>query len=303
MAIRSVASALTEGVGVFASDPDDQLIGEALPFALKTLEALLASDPDNVDLLLSTCSGFTQYSFAFVELEAHRLAPVDYRAGAAERARARDLYLRARGYCFRALDVLKPGTSKRLPLEPVAALGDLPRKNKDLVFWTAASWGAAIANGLDRPDIVVDLPAVRAVFEHLLDLDESFGKGRLHDAMISLEAVPESMGGSVERARHHYERSVKLSGDSRVGTHLNWAWLVEMRHQNRAGFDAAIEKALAVNLDKSPADRVANTVNRKFAQFLTERADDVFLDDLDDTALDEDMNDDTGSGSGEEGNR
>ena len=282
MAMRSVTSALTGGVSVFATDPDDQLVGDALPFALKTVEALLESDPENVDLLLTACSGFTQYSYAFVELGAHRLTPVDYRAGAAERARARDLYLRARGYCFRAVDVLRPGASKRLPLDPVPALGDLPDTHTDLVYWTAASWGAAISTGLERPEIVIDLPSVRAIFEHLLELDEGYNKGALHDAMVSLEAVPAAMGGSVERAAVHYERAVTLSGDSRVGTHLNWAWLVEMRRQNRKGFEAAVDKALAVDMNESPADRVANTVNRKFALFLRDRADDVFLDDLED---------------------
>ena len=126
---------------------------------------------------------------------------------------------------------------------------------------------------------MVDLPVVRDVFELLLNMDENYGKGVLHDVMISLEALPETMGGSPERARKHYERSVELSRDTRVGTHLSWAWLVMIGQQDREGFELALEKALAVDLDRSPNDRLANAVNQSFAAYLLNQADDLFLSD------------------------
>ena len=45
-------------------------MAQALPFALKTIEALLAEAPEDRNLLLAACSGFTQYAYAFVEVEA-----------------------------------------------------------------------------------------------------------------------------------------------------------------------------------------------------------------------------------------
>ena len=60
VAVRSVAKSLATGGSVWASDDDPQLVREALPFTLKTVESLLATDPRNPDLLLAAASGFTQ---------------------------------------------------------------------------------------------------------------------------------------------------------------------------------------------------------------------------------------------------
>ena len=279
MAVRSVASGLADGTSVFATDPDFELVGQALPFTLKTIEALLEIDPENSELLLAACSGFTQYSYAYVELEAEKLKAGSFREASRQRRRSTGLYLRARDYCFQALDLIEPGTSKRLPLDPAAALSPFDRQHIDLLYWTGASWGSAISSARDRPEIMVDLPVVRDVFELLLNMDEDYGKGVLHDAMISLEAVPEAMGGSPERAKKHYERSVELSRGTRAGTHLAWAWLVTIGQQDREGFELALEKALAVDLDLSPSDRLANAVNQSFATYLLSQADDLFLSD------------------------
>jgi len=66
LAVNSLADALAESGPVYASDSDPDLVRQALPFALKTFESLLESAPENKDLLVSTCSGFTQYAYAFV---------------------------------------------------------------------------------------------------------------------------------------------------------------------------------------------------------------------------------------------
>ncbi len=279
LAVRSVAPSLAANSSVFATDPDFELVGQALPFTLKTIEALLEVDPENQELLLSACSGFTQYSYAYVELEAEKLKITNYREASRQRRRSTGLYLRARDYCFRALDLIEPGTSERLPLDSKAALASFDRQHIALLFWTGASWGAAISSARDRPEIMVDLPVVRQIFEFLLAMDESYGNGLLHDAMVSLEAVPESMGGSPARARAHYERSVELSRDTRVGTHLSWAWRVAVGRQDRQAFEQALEKALAVDLDRSPKDRLANAVNQSFATYLLTQADRLFLSD------------------------
>lgn len=290
-AVRSLGASLGGNASVFSTDPDPELVGQALPFTLKTMEALIHIDPESQDLLLAACSGFTQYAYAYVELESERLKDVDYRRSAEQRRRATDLYLRGRGYCFRALDLNEPGLSSRLPNDAKNALAELKDPPMELLYWTGAAWGSAISAGRDRLEVVVDLPAVRELFEFLLERDETYGRGALHDAMISLEAVPETMGGSPERAKAHYLRAVELSGDTRVGSHLAWAWLVTIGRQDREAFEEALERALAVDLERSPNDRLANEVNRRFAEHLLDRADELFLDDSfeeDDELLEDD---------------
>ena len=74
MAVKSLADSLAAGGDVWASDEDPELVRDALPFALKTYESLLAEAPHHQGLLLATCAGFTQYASAFVEGEALYLA-------------------------------------------------------------------------------------------------------------------------------------------------------------------------------------------------------------------------------------
>ncbi len=147
LAVNSLADALAESGSVYASDPDPELVGDALPFALKTFESLLESTPENRGLLLATCSGFTQYAYAFVEAQAGRLEFTDYPESRRLGERALELYLRARGYCVRGLEVDHPGIGVRLVRAPEEAALELEREDIDLVYWTAASWGSAVSAG------------------------------------------------------------------------------------------------------------------------------------------------------------
>ena len=92
-----VAAPITEAAGrVFAEDSDPELVREAIPFALKTTEALLAESPEHDGLLLTACKGFTQYAYAFVETDAELIENTDYRRATELSERALNLYLRAR---------------------------------------------------------------------------------------------------------------------------------------------------------------------------------------------------------------
>jgi len=283
-AVRTLADALVSsdgGANVFASDDDAELVGDALPFAIKTLEMLLQQDPENADLLFTLCSTYTQYSYAFVELESEKLRYDDHRRSRQIRERAVNLYLRGRDYCFGALEQSFPGIRKRLLSDTEQALANFDVEYVPLLYWTAGSWGSAISSGRHRSELLIDLEVVRAVLERALELDEDYDRGALHDAMVAIEALPEAMGGSYEQARFHYQRAVELNGGRRVGSHLAWAWLVTIGEQDRDDFEATLEKAVAVK-DEAPGDRLANRVNRDFARFLLDQVDDLFLEDLED---------------------
>jgi tetratricopeptide (TPR) repeat protein len=287
LAMNSVAGALTGGGGngpsIFASDDDPDLVSDALPFALKTFEALLKEIPDNTDLLFTTCQGFTVYAFAKVELEAERLLGSQelgsYRAAKSHQARAFKLYIRGREYCFRALDILYPGLRETLLRNPEEALVAVQVKDIPLLYWTAGSWGSAMSLALDRPEMVVDLPVVRALLERCLELDPNFDRGALQEAMIGIEALPESMGGSVERAGQFYARALELSRGRRAGTYVSWAKSISVQQQNRQEFVELLEKAIALDPEQVAAnDRLSHALKQRYARILLDRIDEFFLD-------------------------
>src|SRR3954471_3955819 len=122
-AVGMVASTLASGGDVFTRDDDLELVGQAIPFGLKLYESLLDSSPRNKDLLIATCSNFTQYGVAYLETEALVLGEANHHDEVAHlNDRALKLYLRAPGYCSRAMEVRFPGIGPKLLKDPAAAL-------------------------------------------------------------------------------------------------------------------------------------------------------------------------------------
>lgn len=289
LATNKLGDALAAPGTVWSGDPDPQLVGDALPFALKMHETLLAESPRHAALLVATCRGFTSYAAGWVEPEAERLEAADFEAARAVRERALQLYLRARGYCLRALELRFPGVGEALRVLPESALAAARTSDVELLYWSGAAWGSAVSLGLERPELVADLPAVRALFARALALDAAFDRGAIHEAMISIESVSELLGGSLERARGHYERAVELSAGRRASPHVTYARSALVGAQDRRGFRVTLERALAVDADASEADRLANRLAQQRARRLLARIDDLFFEDeaADDSPSDE----------------
>lgn len=276
LAINSLAGTLSASGDTFSSDDDPELIRDAVPFALKTYELLLASAPTHAGLLLASCSGFTQYSYAFVQNDADMLGADEYEQAESLRARALKLYLRGRDYCFRALELKHRGVTSALMKNPETALTSTDADEVPLLYWTGASWGAAISLGLDRPDLVADFPAVRALMNRALALDEDYAKGALHEVMITLESVPDVMGGSADRARKHFTRAVELQQGLSAGPYVALALGVAVPKQDRPEFERLLNAALAVDPEKDRSNRLVNLITQRRARRLLEKADELF---------------------------
>lgn len=277
MAVNSVAGMLSESGTTFSSDEDPELVREAIPFALKLYESLLESVPENQDLLRATCSVFTQYAYAFIQTDAEIIEPDDFAASMAMKERALRLYLRGRGYCIRAMELRRPGVESALQLNPSTALEWARARDVELLYWTGASWGAAISIGQGRPALVADLPAVRALMTRALALDETFQDGAIHAAMISIEALPETMGGSPERARAHFERAVALSKGLDPGPYVTLAASVSVETQNREEFVKLLTQAIAIDPNENPELRLPSIIAQRRARRLLDRVDDLFF--------------------------
>ncbi len=276
-AIGMVASTLASGGDVFTRDDDPELVGDAIPFGLKLYESLLDSSPKNKDLLLATCSNFTQYGVAYLETEAAVLGEAQHHDEVAHlNGRALKLYLRAKGYCLRAMELRFPGIAQKLLTDPAPALAKAQKKDVPLLYWTAAAWGSAIALGLDRPEIAIDMPAVRALAERALTLDETWSKGALHEMFISLDSLPEALGGSPEKARQHFTRAVDLQKGGSPGPYVALAIGVDVPTQNREEFEKLLHTALEIDPEKDPSMRLVTLVQQRRARALLDHIDTMF---------------------------
>jgi predicted anti-sigma-YlaC factor YlaD len=277
MAVKTMADALSEGTSSYATDDDPQLVKDALPFGLKTLEGLLPTVPRHRGLLRSLASGFTSYSAAFIVPELRGLQDVDLERARAERTRARRMFLRGRDYGLRALEVPYPDLRKQLLEDPKKALARTVKADVPDLYWTAAAWGMAISNGKDQMDLIGDVPIVEALITRAFELDEAWDDGSLHEFLIAFESRGAEMGGSLERARQHFNRAMELARGRKIGPLVSFAENVSVQTQNRKEFDALLDQALAFDTDKYIDTRLANVLAQRKAQQLKAMAGELFL--------------------------
>jgi predicted anti-sigma-YlaC factor YlaD len=273
-AVGMVAETLASSGDVFTRDDDLELVGDAIPFGLKLYESLLESAPKNKDLLIATCSNFTQYGVAYIETEALVLGQAQHHDEVVHlTARALKIYLRAKGYCERAMEVRFPGILQKLPADPVGALAKAEKKDVPLLYWMAASWGSAIALGVDRPDLVIDMPTVRTLAERAMALDETWSRGTLHEMFVSLDSLPPALGGNPERARMHFTKAVELQKGLSPGPYVALALGVAVPAQDRAEYEKLLKEALAIDPAKDPSNRLVTLVQQRRARALLDQID------------------------------
>ncbi len=222
-----------------------------------------------------------QYAYVYVDLPALEVEPEDPARARHLRRRAKGLYLRAHGYALRALELEVPDFKDKLRDDPESALADLGAREVAELYWAAVSLSAAIAADKQDMDLIADLHLVEPIIQRALELDEDFDDGAIHQFLIGFEAGRAgAMGGSIEAARHHFERAMELAAGKQVGPLVALAENVAIANQDRARFRALLQRALAFDVDQAPSYRLANLVAQKRARILLARTDDFFLADL-----------------------
>ena len=278
IAVNKVGNALADSGSSFASDDDPDLVKSAVPFSLKLMESLLAENPNHKGLLLASASGFSQFAFAFVQQDADELEDSDLAAAENLRSRARRLYIRARNYGLRGLELAHPGFEKNLRADPKATLQAARNKDVPLLYWTAAAWAAAISLSKDNPDMLADLPFPEALIDRALALDESFADGAIHSFLVSYEmSRPNASTNAEARSRQHFERAMQLNRGLQAGPFVALAEAVSVQKQDLKEFESLLHRALAINPDAKPEFRLANLVMQRRAKWLLSRTDQLFL--------------------------
>jgi TRAP transporter TatT component family protein len=269
MGINRLASALASAGSVYEADNDPEFVRLAAPSTLKTVEMLLSQAPNNSQLLLTACSGFTEYSYAFLHSES-LLRAGDAVASQELRTRAIKMYQRSRGYCMRGLDLKHPGMSKQLTagasaeaqaalkkaLESVAA-ADVP-----WLYWTAASWGAELSLSPNQLLRIPELAAVRALLLRARALDEAWDHGAIHEALITLDGLPPLLGGSPAAARADFERALALSNGKSAFAYVALAATLSDPAEKRR----LLEEAVKIDVSTAPGRRLTNLIAQRSAR-------------------------------------
>ena len=275
-AVRQVGDALSSGTSVYETDPDVDLVGEALPFSLKLVESLLDVTPRHRGLLVTAAKGFALYALAYVDMPGEMLIDDDFEGGKALRERAKRLYLRSLVFSLRALETAYPGISEELRRAPREAAGRVAKKHVDLLYWAGAALGLSISTDPTDPSMVIRLAEVDALLDRAIALDESWDRGSLHEFRLRLESAKPG-GPDASRAKRSFERALELSRGERAGLFVSYAEAHAIGAQDRELFEDLLAKALAVDADAHEQDRLLNHLAQRRARWLRSRIDDLFF--------------------------
>ena len=252
----------------FAREDDPELVRDAVPFALKTMETLSDELDEHIGLRLGMARGFTQYAYAFVQQPAELGAPPD---------QAQAAMLRARDYGVQGLKLARGVTPQ--DLRTPAGLSRLQKDDVPLLYWTLASWAGAIAANKRDLELVGDLPLIASLLDRALQLDEAWDQGALHEFAISFDpARPE--GTTLQKQRQHFERARQLTKGEKISPLVTYARAVSGPAQNKREYEALLKEAASFDVEEPKArkHRLANVLAQRRARYLLAHEDDVFPD-------------------------
>ena len=114
--------------------------------------------------------------------------------------------------------------------------------------------------------------------DRAIALDPAWHNGALHELFITLDSLPEALGGNADRAKDHFTKAVDLQKGLSPGPYVSFATGVMVANQNRAEFERLLKAALAIDPEKDPSNRLATLVTQKRAQALLDQIDTKFVD-------------------------
>jgi predicted anti-sigma-YlaC factor YlaD len=281
IAMNKVAGMLSSpsGNNVFTQDNDPELVGDALPFAIKLYESLLASVPNHEGLRLRTGSLYIMYANAFLQTPADMMSKqeLDHKEFMLERAK--NLYLRGRDMLLVGLERKNPSLLQQLKNRKYKdALAAYTKKDVPALYWAAAGWvGAFGVNPFDMK-LGLTLPQAAAMMERVIELDPGFSRGAVHNFyVLYYGSLPDYMGGDPKKAREHFEKAMSASGNRDTSPLISLATTVDVKEQNVEEFKSLLQKVLDVDPNSDLENRLVNILNQRKARWLLDHVDDFFL--------------------------
>lgn len=281
LAMKKVAGMLSSpsGNNVFTQDNDPELVGDALPFAIKLYESLLASVPDHSGLRLRTGSLYIMYANAFIQTPADMIPNSEMEKKEFMLARAKNLYLRGRNMLLAGLEKKYPGFGVRLNEKKFSqAFQTTKKEDIPYLYWTAAGWMGAFAIDPFDMKLGLTLPQASALMQRISELDPDYDRGVIHDFYILYYgSLPEYMGGDLKKAREHFQKSLAASGPQATSAYIALATTVSVKDQNVEEFRELLQKTLAVDPDRDIDTRLLTILNQRKARWLLNHVEDFFL--------------------------
>jgi hypothetical protein len=274
---RKLTDSLAQSSGLaFTNDDDPELIADALPFTIKLYESLIEKDSTNAALYLATSKLLCLYSQYFIA------APLDTITDPVQKKaigkRAKKLFLRARDYALKSIDIQKAGSRKAYLTGDIdSMIASVSKSDSSALFWTSVAWFGAI--GADKSDLSLAMGIKKPLMitRKLITMNPTFYQGMAHELMgIVTVNIPKSLGGSPDTAAYYFSKAIQLSDSSRASAFVMYATRVAAKTKNKDLYVSLLEKANNIPVDTYPQLRLQNSIYQQKARLLLKSVQDVF---------------------------
>ncbi|UTC63262.1 hypothetical protein E4O05_05085 [Treponema sp. OMZ 787] len=265
-------------VAALTGEEDAELVGEVFPIILKLYEGMHIANPSHRGLAIMTGELYIMYSNVFVEGPANYLSDDEYDKKDKAFLRAKKFYKRGYNKILSALNTAYPGFTEAVNSDNAENIEKMLKKCKpydtEALHWAGA--GILAAFSLDPLDIqsLQVLQGAVLMLEKVCSLDPAYSGGATWEILAKFYAsAPESLGGNIERAEKAYKKALELSEGKNPSIYVTYALSFCVPKQDSKGFDEAIEKAMAINPESDPNNKLVIGISQKYAGWLKENKD------------------------------
>ena len=239
--VGGMAADILSGAVLNQEDPD--VVESGLPAYLLLVDGLIGQNPQQAGMLAAGAELYALYGSRFV--------------GDAERSVATTA--KARGYGRRAICLAyrRACEWEGLPYDRfVAELEGVGRRQTPYLYAYAVSWLSHLDATSSDWNAVGEVPWVQAAMERVVALDETYDDGGIHVYLGMLYSLrPPALGGQLDLAREHFDRSIEISGGRDLSAKVEYA-----RRYARMVFDRELHDRLLTEVIEAPAEEPGRTL-------------------------------------------
>ncbi|MCE9624661.1 MAG: TRAP transporter TatT component family protein [Deltaproteobacteria bacterium] len=255
-------------------EDDVELAEQASLGFLKMLEGFYTQNPKDKQVLFLLTKAYAGYAFGFTENDILANKGGNQAAYDLAMARAKRFYTRARDYGLQLLS--------RNPAFAKAQEGTLDDFNKALktfgkadmedMFWAGFAWGNYLNFNKDSTDAVAELPRIEALFNRMIELDDSYYFGGPHLFLGAFYGGrPKMLGGDPEKSKMNFEKAIEISGGKYLMGPVSEAQYYAVQIQDQALFTKLLTGVLAADAAALPEQRLSNELAKRRAKILLDK--------------------------------
>ena len=239
--VGSLAADTLSAAVLNQDDPD--VVESGLPAYLLLVDGMIAQNPQQAGMLAAGAELYALYGSRFVDND-ERSAFIT--------AKARDYGRRAICQAYSRACDWEGLSYDRF----VAELDDVGPRQVRYLYAYAVSWLSHLDATSSDWSAVGEVPWVQAAMERVVALDDTYDNGGIHVYLGMLYSLrPPALGGQVELARDHFDRSIAISGGRDLSAKVEYA-----RRYARMMFDRELHDRLLAEVIEAPAEEPGRTL-------------------------------------------